>query len=123
EGRISRFKLLLFILIVGIVSNTAQYLASGPYFLGYSGIVVGMAGFIWMRQRQAPWEGYPLPKATSLFFFFFVLAMVALDLIALGLRSFFSFELTANIANTAHIVGGLCGIFLGKLSFFARAKP
>ncbi len=79
EMRVPRFRLVLFILIVGIVTNTLQYLMSGPYFLGFSGVIMGMAGFIWMRQKIAPWEGYPLNKSTLLFLLFFVVAMVLLQ--------------------------------------------
>ncbi len=123
EERVCRWKIVILIVIIGIISNTAQYLASGPYFLGYSGIVVGLAGFIWMRQKRAPWEGYPLAKATVLFLLFFVLAMFILELLTFGLELFSVVNISANIANTAHITGGLCGLALGRLSFFARGKP
>ncbi|MGE0669936.1 MAG: rhomboid family intramembrane serine protease [Parachlamydiales bacterium] len=123
EERVRRWKIVLLIVILGVISNTAQYLVSGPYFLGYSGVVVGLAGFIWMRQRQAPWEGYPLAKGTALFLLFFVLAMFILELLTFGLQMFSIVDISANIANTAHIVGGLCGLALGRLSFFARGKP
>ena len=49
EFRIGWKRYLLFILATGIISNTAQYLMSGPFFMGLSGIVVGMAAFIWAR--------------------------------------------------------------------------
>ena len=62
EQRAGSVRMLLMILVVGIIANVAQYLMSGPYFLGFSGVVVGMVGFIWVRQRVAPWEGYPLPR-------------------------------------------------------------
>jgi GlpG protein len=120
EARLRLWKLCLMILIIGIVSNVVQYLVSGPYFLGFSGIIVGMAGFIWMRQKTAPWEGYPLPKSTILFLLLFVLAMVAIELFTFGLQLFSVIKVTPQIANTAHIVGGLVGILLGKGSFFRR---
>jgi GlpG protein len=123
EERVRRWKILLLIAVIGVVSNTVQYLISGPYFLGYSGVVVGLAGFIWMRQKMAPWEGYPLSKGTILFLLFFVLAMFILELLTFGLQLFSVVNLSANIANAAHIVGGLCGIALGRLSFFSRSKP
>jgi GlpG protein len=123
EERVRRWKIVLLILIIGTISNTAQYLVGGPYFLGYSGVVVGLAGFIWIRQRLAPWEGYPLARGTALFLFFFVLAMCALELLTLGLHALSIVNLSANIANTAHIVGGLSGLLLGRLTFFARSKP
>lgn len=120
EARMSKWKLCLLMLIIGVISNTIQYLVSGPFFLGYSGIIVGLAGFIWVRQKKAPWEGYPLQKGTLLFLLIFVLAMFAIELFTFGLQIFSAVQLTPQIANTAHIVGGLVGICLGKLSFFKR---
>jgi GlpG protein len=120
EERTHKWKMLLMILIIGIVSNVVQYLVSGPYFLGFSGVIVGMAGFIWMRQKKAPWEGYPLQKGTILFLLFFVLAMFAIELFTFSLQLFSVIQLTPNIANTAHIIGGLVGILLGRFSFFSR---
>lgn len=120
EERVPRWKICLMILAIGILSNVAQYLASGPYFVGFSGVIVGMAGFIWMRQKKAPWEGYPLQKGTLLFLLFFVLAMFVIELFTFSLQVFSLIQLTPSIANTAHIVGGLVGILLGRLSFFAR---
>lgn len=120
EERIRASKMLLMILIIGIVANVAQYLVSGPYFLGFSGVIVGMAGFIWMRQRLAPWEGYPLNRSTLLFLLIFVLSMFALELVTFALQAFSVIKIAPVIANTAHIVGGLCGIVLARIPFFKR---
>ena len=39
------------------------------------------------------------------------------------LLNFFSLaDLTPNIANTAHVVGGLVGAYLGRLNFFSRGE-
>ncbi len=67
EERAGKLRLLVLIIITAVVSDVTQYLISGPFFLGFSGVVVGMAGFIWMRQRVAPWEGYPLSTHDSSF--------------------------------------------------------
>ncbi len=123
EERVRRWKIVILILIIGVISNIAQYLMSGTYLLGFSGVIVGMAGFIWVRQKKAPWEGYPLNRGTLLFLLFFVLSMFALELLTFGLQFFSIVNLSASIANTAHIVGGLCGMALGKFNFFARGKP
>lgn len=120
EYRLGKFKLLILTIIIGVVSNVAQYLMTGPLFLGYSGVVMGMAGFIWMRQKKAPWEGYPLPKSTALFLLFFVLAIVVLEVGAFILQMTKVLNITPNIANTAHIVGGLVGLGLAKIPYFER---
>jgi GlpG protein len=120
EERLPKLKICLLILFIGIISNVAQYLMSGPYFLGFSGVVVGLAGFIWVRQKIAPWEGYPLQKSTILFLLFFVIAMFALELFTFTLHLLSVVKITPSIANTAHIIGGLAGMLLGRMSFFGR---
>jgi GlpG protein len=122
EERLKKWKIGLLILFIAVVSNVAQYLMSGPYFLGFSGVAVGLAGFIWMRQKKAPWEGYPLQKGTVLFLLFFILAMFALELVTFSLHLFSVIKLTPSIANTAHIIGGGMGILLGRISFFGRSR-
>jgi GlpG protein len=122
EERVGKWRMLLLIIISAFVSNVAQYFMSGPLFLGFSGVVVAMAGFIWNRQKVAPWEGYPLQRTTAFFVLLFVIAMFGLELFSFVLEFFTHGKLTANIANTAHIVGGLVGLGLGKLRFFARSE-
>ena len=122
ERRIFKYRFLLLVLLIGMVSNTAQYLLGGPYFLGFSGVVVGLAGFIWVRQKKAPLEEYPLPRATALFVFYFVLVMMGLEGIALAAQAVFSIVIPINIANTAHVAGGLAGLLLGQCAFFSRRK-
>lgn len=123
EERISVWKLALIMLVIGIVSNVAQYIATGPFFLGYSAIDVGLAGFIWMRQRVAPWEGYPMSKFIAIFLLVFVIAMVLLQVFSFTMHYFHHFRTSPQIANTAHVVGGLTGLLLGRFSFFGRTMP
>ena len=120
DSKIGKKKILSLILLIAIVSNVAQYLVSGPYFIGISGVVVGMGGFIWMRQKRAPWEGYSVQKSALLLLFFFVGAMVALDGIIWVLRLFLHLSPMLQIANTAHVVGGLTGVLLGRFSWFKK---
>ena len=122
EAKLSLIKFLILTLLIAVIANVVQYLVSGPYFLGYSGVVCGMVGFIWMRQKVAPWEGYTLHKSTIIFILVFILAMFALEIFSLILQAFSSTEISANIANTAHIVGGLSGILLAKTRFFKRKE-
>lgn len=120
EARLPKWKIILLLLLTGVIPNLAQYFISGPYFLGFSGIVIGLVGFIWVRQKIAPWEGYPLRKVIVVFVLVYVAALFGLEIFSL-LKNVFSKEaLSANIANTAHIVGGLIGALLGTLPFFSR---
>ena len=95
---------------------------SGPFFLGYSGIVMGLAGFIWQRERIAPWEGYPLQRSVVIFLAVFVLAMFALQFGSFLFFLFTDSTFAPNIANTAHIAGALLGVGLARLPYFA-ARP
>lgn len=120
EERIGPFRTLLLTLIVACLSNTAQYLMSGPFFMGYSGVVCGLAGFIWMRERLAPWEGYPLNKTTVLFLLVFIGAIFVLQVVAFCLKIFTSLDFAPNIANTAHVAGAIFGALLARFPFFAQ---
>ncbi len=119
ESRIGFWKFFIFIALVAAISNTAQYLVSGPNFLGLSGVVLGMAGFIYVRQSKAAWEGYSIQRPTLYFLAFYVVALVVLQLVSFGLELAGKPSIAPNIANTAHIVGALCGMGLGSMNFFS----
>ncbi len=119
EYRIGFWRYLLLILLSAIVSNTAQYLMSGPLFMGLSGVVVALAGFIFARQQAAPWEGYLLHRLTLLFLAIFVFGVFLLQVIFFFLQISGNFNSTIPIANTAHISGGIIGYLLGRLRFFS----
>jgi GlpG protein len=118
EGRLLSFRYILLICLLGVISNTAQYMITGPNFIGFSGVLCGMLGFIWMRQKYAPWEGYQLDRLTLFFMLIFVLGMAGIQITSFVLQKFFNIHFSANLANTAHIVGGLVGIGAGRISFF-----
>lgn len=119
EKKLGILRYILFILIVGIISNTAQYLMSGPNFIGYSGVICGMIVFIWMRQKLAPWEGYQLQRSTMVFVTVFVFAILGIQLVSFGLEVLGESGFSAGIANTAHISGGVMGYILSRIKFFA----
>lgn len=118
EQRLTVSKYILFMLATGIITNFAQYFMSGANFIGYSGILCAMMAFIWQRQKVAPWEGYPLQSSTFAFTTFFVLAIAFAQTVAFVLAAANISNLPINIANTAHVVGGLSGLLLGKLAYF-----
>lgn len=120
EVRLKKTRMIFLILLLAAFSNTAQYLMSGPYFLGFSGVITGLAAFIWVRQKKAPWEGYPLQRSTALFLFYFVLILFFVSIVCFILQAFGGTDFASSIANTAHMAGGLLGFVLGRCSFFAR---
>ncbi len=122
EFRIGAFRFIVLSLAIGIFSNIAQYLVSGPIFVGYSGIIVGMVGFIWMRKKIAPKEGYPLQRSVIFYIGIFILAMLGIELILSSLELFHLIQQSTSIANTAHVAGGLSGIALARIPFFNRIE-
>ncbi|WP_068466859.1 rhomboid family intramembrane serine protease [Candidatus Protochlamydia phocaeensis] len=119
EQRLRPFSYLCFILILGIFSNTAQYLMGGANFIGFSGILCGMLTFIWMRQRYAPWEGYQLDRLTILFMLIFIVGMAFIQLLSFFLEKSLQLAIAPNIANMAHLTGAAIGIVFGRLNVFS----
>ena len=102
ETKQAGWSMLILIVILASVSNTAQYLYSGSiYFGGMSGVVYGLFAYIWMWQLFDPEKGLGLPGNLV---FFMLLALIFLTI--LGIDS---------IADTAHIAGLLCGVLYGAV--------
>lgn len=119
EQRLGKKRYIFFLLLTGIFSNTAQYLMSGSNFLGFSGILCAMIAFIWVRQKQAAWEGYQLQGSTMGFILFFICTMLAIQLISFGLEVYEQTPFSPGIANTAHLSGAFLGYVLGKMPYFS----
>ncbi|MBI4659136.1 MAG: rhomboid family intramembrane serine protease [Verrucomicrobia bacterium] len=107
EARQSSLQLAWLVLVISASSNVAQFLVSGPYFYGMSGIVYGLLGYAWMKARFDPASGYFLHPTT-----------VAIMLI------WFVFCLTGvmNAANTVHAVGLGMGVAWGYLGSIRRSS-
>lgn len=107
EKCLSPWRLLLFVVIVGIGSNLAQYLVSGPVFGGMSGVIYGLLGYAWQRGRLDPASGFILQRSTV------IMMLIWLVICYTGL--------VGNIANTAHTAGLILGILWG-LADGSRAR-
>jgi GlpG protein len=105
EPVLGKWRYLSLILAIGLLSNLAQYIWAGPSrFGGLSGLLYGLLGYIWMRQRFYPGELTPLPPAIIGFMLLWqVLCMTG----AVG------FFIDGQIANAAHLGGLLSGMVLG----------
>ncbi len=88
--------LLIFVLLTGMLSNTAQYVVNGPFFGGMSGVVYAMLGFIWTSKKLNPDTPYGLPKTEV------VMMIVWFFLCAFGI--------IPQVANMAHAMGLSSGI-------------
>ncbi|MCB1118506.1 MAG: rhomboid family intramembrane serine protease [Chlamydiia bacterium] len=118
EKNLGATKYILFILIVGIASNMAQYLMTGANFLGFSGVLCGMLSYIHIRQQQAPWERYTLQPVTYRFMVVFIFFMAGFQLLAFISSTLFDAGFTTGLANTAHISGLGVGYLLGYTKKF-----
>jgi GlpG protein len=107
ENRYSTLYLGLFVLLVGISSNLAQFFAAGPGFGGMSGVVYGLLGYIWMKGKFDPGSGLHLPPS--------IVAMMLIWFL-------FGFTGLLNIANAAHGVGLAAGSVWGILSAQSRNR-
>lgn len=60
--------------LIALGSNFAQYILVNHMFVGLSGVVYGLFGFVWVMSRRAPMTGYRLDQgtATILMIFFFI---------------------------------------------------
>lgn len=90
---------ILFVLLIAAFANTGQYLWSGPAFVGMSGVVYGLLGFIWMMDRYKYNSGYMLSSGTV---GFMVIWMVICMLGIIG-----------NVANAEHVLGFIGGTAWG----------
>jgi GlpG protein len=98
----SSVALLAVVLVLGILSNTVQYLyGGGNNFGGMSGVVYGLFAYIWMWQLFDPRKGLALPGSLIVFMLLSLVAMTALNL--------------RIIANEAHLGGFLAGILYGAI--------
>lgn len=122
EGNMSSISYLSFILLTGAVSNTFQYLMTGPFFMGISGVLCAMAGYIWSRKKIAPWEIYPIDRGTLLFLGFFIFGLLGLQLVTFYLQMVHNYTFPLNFANTAHISGVLMGLILGRTKLFQKSR-
>lgn len=105
ERRLGSLELLTLIVIVGSLSNMAQYLFDpATVFGGMSGVVYALLGYFWMQGRFNPRFGMALRQPIV------VMMLIWFVVCWLGL--------VGNIANMAH-TGGL---FLGVVWGFASAS-
>ena len=112
EWRLGWKPVLFLILVIAIGSNLAQYYTSGPRFLGISGVVFGLLGFIWMKGKYDPDFGLQLPQVVV----FMMLLWLVLGYTGVLDRS------VGKIANTAHSAGLVMGMLCAFLPFWGGKR-
>ena len=93
-----------FVILLAVCSNLCQYLYSGPSFGGMSGVVYGLFGYVWIKCKLDPADGFQLDSTIAIIMFgFFFLCF---------------FGIFGNIANLAHAGGLIVGLAWGYASAF-----
>ena len=110
EANLGRLRLALLVAVTGCVPMLAQYLTSGPgYVGGMSGVVYGLAGYVWMRGKYDRASGVGL-DAQSLQWLLIWLVICYSGFVG-------------RVANTAHLAGLVIGVVWGRVvAFFASRK-
>ena len=98
EMRGGRRQLALLVLAIAVISNVGQYVIVGPAFGGFSGVVYGMLGYVWIMAQFQPASGYEMDRFTIGFM---------LVWLVLGMTGLFA------VANAAHLFGLLSGVLWG----------
>lgn len=93
-----------FILCTALVSNLSQFLITGPAFGGMSGVVYGLFGYVWIKSRLDPGDGFYIDP---------VVAMIMLGFFLVCFTGAFG-----GVANWAHAGGLIVGLGWGYGSAF-----
>ena len=97
EARRGTVRFGLLVLSFALVSNWAQFLiGQSPLFMGMSGVVYGIFGYIWIKLKIEPGMGYLLSDGT-------VVLMMAVLLLGFA-------GILPGIANWAHVGGLVAGM-------------
>ncbi len=118
EWKMGRWRLLQFVLLFSAISSISNaisptepewlrnFLGSGPFIVGMSGVVYGLFGYIWMQSKYNPRFGVRLEPFT-------VVLMVGWLVYC-----FLPFS-SIPVANVAHLTGLLAGVVVGRMPLFS----
>jgi GlpG protein len=108
EARQSALFLFIFVAISAALSNLAQYFLFGPNFVGMSGVVYALAGYVWIRGKFNPGSGLFLDQQSVVWLLFWLV---------------FCFTgLAGPIANAAHFIGLAVGMAWGGAAAFIGTR-
>ncbi|MFW5823425.1 MAG: rhomboid family intramembrane serine protease [Marinobacter sp.] len=97
-------RLVVLFLVTSLLSNTLQYLASGPLFGGLSGVVYGVLGYCWLSQQRSPRFQFP-PALVTFALVWMIIGFTPLP-VMLGI---------GRMANEAHLGGFVAGLLVAGL--------
>lgn len=102
ERTLGSSALIAFFIVSSLAANVAQLVYSGPNFLGMSGVVYALFGFMWLLGRLRPSWGLALPNGVIVFMLLWLI---------LG----YAKVLPVSMANEAHAFGLISGLLLALL--------
>ena len=104
-------------IVIGALSNLAQFCVSGPAFCGAAGVLFGLLGYVWIRGRLDPASGLFLRPHTAVMMLVFYIV---------GMAGSSSGLFKLSLGTTAQLTGLALGLSWGFLSAWAarrRAGP
>ncbi len=102
ESGLGKRRFIVFVLVIAALSNLGQFFISGPNFVGMSGVVYGLLGYIWARGHFDPGSGFFVDRNTMLFMTVWYFACLV--------------GIIPHVANTVHTVGFAGGLLWGYLA-------
>jgi GlpG protein len=114
EGRQGIGHLAFIVAVTALISNLAQYYVTGwPAFGGMSGVVYGLAGYVWIRGRFDRESGlYLHPQTVTILLVWLVICFTPV----------IGFLVGGGVANAAHVAGLLVGMGWGWISSRFKSK-
>lgn len=104
EARKGSLFFFAFIVVSAALSNLAQYFWAGPAFVGMSGVVYALAGFVWICGKYHRASGLYLdPQSVTILLIWLVVCFTGI---------------VGNIANMAHLAGLIVGMAWGGIAAF-----
>ena len=101
ETHLGIVKYLIMTLFFALASNFCQYLMAGPMFLGFSGVLYGYFGYLWIRSKVDPNSGLGVESSwVTYMLIWYVLCWT---------------PLLGHVANWAHTGGLIAGAAWGAL--------
>jgi len=95
--------LLMLTVVIGVASNLGQYMVTGPWFGGMSGVIYGYFGYLWMQGKFNPRFGLRLRSAV---------VNLLLGWLVLCWSGVLQWLFDVRVANIAHTAGLISGIVL-----------